>query len=241
MTEWSLPLLLDNLHKDIQHRLETVRASMGHPGAKGDASEKVWLELFREYLPQRYTAEKAYVVDSNGAFSDQIDVVIFDRQYSPFIFHYEDQKVIPAESVYAVFEAKQSINAKQVQYAQEKVSSVRGLHRTSLPIPHAGGTYQAKPLTHIFGGILTFESDWAPAFGKPLSDALDRGEAEGRLDFGCIAAQGHFKFNQNSKQYETFPEGKPATGFLFDLISQLQLSATVPMIDVQAYARWLVK
>ncbi len=32
---------------------------------------------------------------------------------------------------------------------------------------------------------------------------------------------------------------KPATAFLFKLISQLQFSGTVPMIDIQAYARWL--
>ena len=241
MTKWSLPLLLDSLHKDIHHKLETVRATMGHPGAKGDASEKVWLELLGEYLPQRYKAERAYVVDSNGVFSDQIDVVIFDRQYSPFIFHYEDQKVIPAESVYAVFEAKQTINAKQIEYAQNKVASVRRLHRTSLPIPHAGGTYEPKPPIHIFGGILTFDSDWSPAFGQPLSDALDRAETNGRLDFGCIASHGHFRLIRNSGHYETFLEGKPATEFLFELISQLQFSATVPMIDVQAYARWLVK
>jgi len=34
---------------------------------------------------------------------------------------------------------------------------VRRLHRTSLPIPHAGGTYQPKALTPILGGILTFD------------------------------------------------------------------------------------
>ena len=241
MTEWSLSKLLESLHKDIQHRLETVRASMGHPGAKGDASENVWLELLGKYLPQRYRAKKAYVVDSNGAFSDQIDVVVFDRQYSPFIFHYEDQTVIPAESVYAVFEAKQTINASLVDYAQKKVASVRRLHRTSLPIPYAGGIYPAKTPIHIFSGILTLESDWTPAFGQPLSDALDRGVDEGHLDFGCIASHGRFKFNRDTKHYQNYPGEKSATGFLFELISQLQLSATVPMIDVQAYAKWLEK
>jgi hypothetical protein len=35
--------------------------------------------------------------------------------------------------------------------------------------------------------------------------------------------------------------GKPATAFLFNLISQLQFSGTVPMIDVLAYAQWLAK
>src|SRR5207244_1034528 len=101
----------------------------------------------------------AHVVDSNGKFSDQIDVVVFDRQYSPFIFQFQGQTIIPAESVYAVFEAKQAINAVQVAYAQEKISTVRCLHRTSLPIPHAGGTYPAKQPSHILGGLLTFESD----------------------------------------------------------------------------------
>jgi hypothetical protein len=124
----------------------------GHPVTKGDASESVWLELLKTYLPKRYQAAKATVVDSAGVFSDQIDVVVFDRQYSPFIFHYQAQTVIPAESVYAVFEAKQSIDTGQVAYARKKVASVRRLHRTSLPIPHAGGIFSPKPLPHILGG-----------------------------------------------------------------------------------------
>jgi hypothetical protein len=241
MSEWSLPVLLAGLHEDIQHRLQTVRKSLDHPGTKGDASEKVWLELLQTYLPQRYQAASAHVVDSNGVFSEQIDVVVFDRQYSPFIFRYQGATIVPAESVYAVFEAKQSINAGQVSYAQGKIASVRRLHRTSLPIPYAKGTYPAKPLIPILGGLLTFESDWTPAFGKPLEKALTEGDAQGRLDMGCVAAHGHFLLDQTSGAYEFTLEGKPATAFLFNLISLLQFSGTVPMIDVQAYARWLLK
>jgi hypothetical protein len=236
---WSLPQLLAGLHDDIQRRLETVRRTLDHPGIKGDASEKVWLELLETYLPQRYRAATAHVVDSNGVFSQQIDVVVFDRQYSPFIFRYEGQTIIPAESVYAAFEAKQSINAGQVAYAKEKIGSVRRLHRTSRPIPYAQGTYPPKPLIPILGGILTFESDWTPAFGPALEAALATGEDANHLDLGCVAAHGHFALDQTSGSYEFYREGKPATAFLLKLISLLQFSGTVPMIDVQAYARWL--
>jgi len=239
MTEWSLAQLLSGLHDDIQQRLDTVRKTFGHPGTKGDASESVWLELLNNYLPERYRAHMAHVVDSNGQFSDQIDVVIFDRQYSPFIFRYEGKVIIPAESVYAVFEAKQSVNADQIRYAQAKVASVRKLHRTSLPIPHAGGTYPAKPLIPIYGGVLSFESDWNPALGEALLKALTEDDGDGRLEFGCIAAGGYFYLDRDTDKYELQPGGKPATAFLFKLISQLQFSGTVPMIDVQAYARWL--
>lgn len=235
---WSLSQLLAGLHDDIENRLAIARKSFGHPGTKGDASEAVWLDLFQKYLPQRYSAQKAHVVDSKGEFSEQIDVVIFDRQYSPLIFHFEGQEIIPAESVYAVFEAKQSINADLVKYAQKKVASVRRLHRTSLAIPHAGGTYAPKELTPILGGILTFESEWKPALGQPLTEALAKDKGEGMLDMGCIAAHGIFGCDEKACHVFT-PEGKPATAFLLELIARLQGLGTVAMIDTRAYARWL--
>ncbi len=237
MTDWSLKKLLEGLHDDIHQRLETARKTMGHNTSKGDASEKIWLEMLQKYLPKRYQAEKAFVVDSTGKFSDQIDVVVFDRQYSPFIFDYEGQKIVPAESVYAVFEAKQTIDAGYVKYAQDKIQSVRKLHRTSLPIPHAGGTYPAKPPVKIYGGILTLESDWTPPMGTALETALNADK--GCLDLGCIAAHGYFMYENASESYQFFNVSKPATVFLFQLISQLQFSGTVPMIDILAYLQWL--
>lgn len=241
MADWSLPILLASLHEDIQQRLSLVRKSFNHPGTKGDASEKVWIDLLDTYLPKRYQAAKAHVVDSKGTFSQQIDVVVFDRQYSPFIFTYEGETIIPAESVYAVFEAKQTADAKLVNYAQEKVASVRRLHRTSLPIPYAKGVYPAKPPIPILGGLLTLESEWSPALGPSLEKALGTDVGEGRLDLGCVASHGHFFFDRAASKYSFVDENKPATAFLFKLISQLQFSGTVPMIDVDAYAEWLTK
>ncbi len=239
MSDWSLSRLLTGLHNDIQQRLQEARECFAHPTTKGDASERVWVELLDKYLPKRYQAATAHVVDSDGSFSDQIDVVVFDRQYSPFIFTKEGQLIIPAESVYAVFEAKQTMNAELVRYARKKVASVRRLHRTSLPIPHAGGTYPAKPLIPILGGVLTFESEWSPPLGNALDAVLREDPADDRLQLGCVAAHGTFSFNKDTGGYSYEQDCKPATAFLFNLISRLQFSGTVPMIDVQAYGRWL--
>jgi len=94
----------------------------------------------------------------------------------------------------AVFEAKQSINAGEVAYAQKKkAASVRRLHRTSLPIPSAGGCPSCKTLQHIIGGLVTFESDWDPPLGKPLLDALAGAAPDGRLDLDALAAHGMFR------------------------------------------------
>lgn len=235
---WDLQQLLADLHHDIEQRLGIARRSMGHPVSKGDASEGIWLELLRTYLPKRYEVIKAHVVDSRGQFSDQIDIVIVDRQYSPFIFCYQEQMVVPAESVYGVFEAKQSLNAELVAYAQDKAASVRALHRTSLPIPYVAGVFDPKPLSPILAGMLTFESDWTPALGEPLERALTTNDSLRRLNLGCVAAHGTFSLTSDGA-YTLSPGGKPATTFLFELIGRLQQQATVPMIDVAAYAAWL--
>lgn len=238
MSDWSLQRILAKLHEDIEHRLGAAREVFGHPVVKGNATEEIWRSLLETYLPRRYQVATAHVVDSQGVFSDQMDVVIFDRQYSPFVFSYEGQTVIPAESVYAVFEAKQSMTAAQVDYAQKKVASVRALHRTSLPVPTVNGLAAAKPLQHILGGLLTFESDWNPPLGDPLINALKQGGVS--LDIGCSAAHGTF-WVDDKQNYEIVLGGKPATAFLLELIARLQMSATVPMIDVRAYAAWLAK
>ncbi len=235
---WSLPILLKGLHDEIEASLKRIREALPHPVAKGDASEHVWLQLLQTYLPERYCVERAFIVDSRGNFSQQIDIVIHDRQYSPIVFKVQGELVVPAESVYAVLEAKQSLNAHFVEYAQAKVASVRALHRTSLPIPHAGGTHAAKPLPVILGGIVTFESDWTPAMGKPLLDALATTDDLKRLDIGCIAAHGMFSRGEKST-FALDPGRKPATAFLFELITRLQTLGTVPMIDLRAYAAWL--
>lgn len=236
--EWTLGEVLGGIHEDISQRLGTARRTLGHSVTLGDASENAWLELLTTYLPRRYEAAKAHVVDAKGAFSQQIDIVIFDRQYSPFVFNYQGQKVIPAESVYAVFETKQILNGRMVAYAQEKVESVRKLERTSLPIPSAGGMLPAKKLHPILGGMLGVDTAWGDPFGAQLVACLSQAGELRRLELGCVAAHGIFTTDA-AGQPKLTPHRKAATKFLFELIARLQACATAPMIDIAAYGEWL--
>jgi hypothetical protein len=238
MTKWSLANLLRAVDADIGTRLARARELIGHPVDKGDASEAVWLDLLRNYLPKRYEARRAHVVDSRGQFSEQIDIVVHDRQYSPFVFCYEKSEVVPAESVYAVFEVKQTLDAATVAYAQDKIASVRRLHRTSLPIPTAGGILPPKPLHHILGGALALASGWKPPIGDPLVKALSSSDRAGQIDIGCISGAGTFERLPDGQIAIDVTDGAGAR-FLLTLIDRLQEIATVPMIDVRAYAAWL--
>lgn len=91
---------------------------------------------------KRYKVDKGIVIDSTGKQSEQIDLIIYDAQYSYLVFRQNDTLLIPAESVYAVFEVKQNLNKERIEYAGAKAKSVRELLRTSAPIKHAGGEYR---------------------------------------------------------------------------------------------------
>lgn len=235
---WSLPALLDELNNEVTADLQRARKTLGHPTDLGDTTEEIWIQLFNKYLPRRYHAIKATVCDSQGSFSEQIDVVIHDRQYTPLVFTFKDKHVVPAESVYAVFESKQEMTAGHIDYARKKVASVRALHRTSLPVPTVDGTKKAKELTPILGGILTLSCQWKPVFGDTMLGHLNAGEGDARLDAGCVADAGNFWFTP-AKGYVAEEQTKPVTRFLLELMSRLQAVATVPMIDMRAYANKL--
>jgi hypothetical protein len=74
-----------------------------------------------------------------------------------------------------------------------------------------------------------------------LSGQAANSDPDGRLDIGCVASHGHFFLDQATTSYSFVNDNKPATAFLFKLISQLQFSGTVPMIDVEAYGQWPTK
>jgi hypothetical protein len=235
-SQWSLPNVLADLHDSVEGELRRARKSIGHPTEKGDTSESVWIDVLNKHLPRRYEARKAHVVDSDGSFSEQIDVVVHDRQYSPLVMSFKESFVVPAESVYAVFEAKQDMTAEHIDYAQRKVASVRRLKRTSLPVPTIDGLKSPKEPGWILGGILTLTCPWSPPFGDTMLSHLVKDRDSGLLDVGCVADSGMFAL-QADREFALMPSSRAATRFIFELIARLQELATVPMIDVRAYAR----
>ena len=77
-----------------------------HGPTAGAVTERHWIGLLERYLPKRYRAASAFVFDSKGKRSRQIDVAIYDNFYSPTLFPQKGAVHVPAESVYAVFEVK---------------------------------------------------------------------------------------------------------------------------------------
>lgn len=237
----NLKTIFSELQSVLQAGLGAARSVIGHPVAKGDASEANWVQVLKDHLPYRYQADKAFVIDSEGNRSDQIDIVIYDRQYTPVLYNRDGIQIVPAESVYAVLEAKQQIDKANVEYAGAKAASIRQLVRTSAEISHAGGKFAARQPTPIVSGIVALESGWKPAFGEPFIQAITGLQTENRIDIGCAANDGAFDvvYGEDGKAVIDVSASEYSLAFFFiHLLDRLQRVGTVSAIDYTAYARW---
>ncbi|ELS02931.1 hypothetical protein Xen7305DRAFT_00026490 [Xenococcus sp. PCC 7305] len=234
---------LQNVFGKVQKTLKSKfdeSEEITHDGDKGKENESIFIEILRKYLPNRYAIDSGIVIDSKGETSDQIDIIIFDPQYTPKLLTQKYHRYIPAEAVYAVFEVKPKINKKYLEYAGDKAASVKKLHRTSVPIPYAGGTYPAKPLFNIVSGILAIENGWSDGFGGTFLQNHYELSDEQKLDCGLAVSGDHFDFydaypkivNNNSEQALIY--------FIFRLLGKLQSLGTVPAIDWNAYAEQIL-
>ncbi|WP_418845393.1 DUF6602 domain-containing protein [Pyramidobacter piscolens] len=198
-------------------------------------SEANWIEWFTDYLPKRYKANKATVIDSEGNASDQIDVVLYDAQYSYLAFKRNEILYIPAESVYAVFEVKQNLTKEHMEYAGKKAESVRRLVRTSAPIPYVDGTYNPKLPHRILAGILTTKSEWGGPFGKPFHNCLNSYSEHQQVDCGCVLNGGAYYYDYENKTLKCSSTDQSLVYFFLQLLSLLQNMGTVPAIDLAKY------
>ncbi len=221
--------------EEMRVSLQGDRANISHPSTKGDSAELRWIDMLKKHLPRRYSVEKAFILDHTGAMSDQIDVVVFDRHYTPLLRASHGAPYIPAEGVYAVFEVRQELSKSNIEYAGYKAASVRKLRRTSAEIKHAGGQYPAKRPHEIAAGLLTLESSWSPAFGNPFTHALASLERECHLDLGCCLRDGAWRADSDPVRSEVSKPESALISFFLNLLRTLQQVATVPAIDFSYY------
>lgn len=198
-----LKSLFASMQNQMSAQLSTNRDNITHSTSKGDALENAWIEWLRKYLPNRYSVDKAIVIDYEGTISQQMDIVIYDNWFTPFIFTQNGFHYIPAEGVYAVFEVKPDISGSSdrkhnIAYAGEKIESVRVLKREAANFINGGIKYSARPLTKILGGILTSTKSGSKNNNDTLIKHIKEQTNLKSIDIGCIADYGSFYIDYKS-------------------------------------------
>ncbi|MFA5454770.1 MAG: DUF6602 domain-containing protein [Sulfurimonas sp.] len=265
MNKIDLKQLFEGLQNQMVAQLNTNREFIPHPGSKGDSLENAWIEWLQKYLPNRYSVDKAIVIDHEGNTSHQIDIVIYDNWFTPFIFSQNGFHYIPAEGVYAIFEVKPDIQGNvgdksYIEYAAEKIESVRILKRTSTDMINSGRVTPARQLTKIIGGILSSTNSFTHKNNDTIKQHLSEQQGLKSIDIGCIADYGFFYVDYNGEEDDkeinfntrivdyyknrsieniTFSNSENSlVSFFLQLTNYLQQAiGTIPAIDLNAYSK----
>ncbi|WP_368930497.1 DUF6602 domain-containing protein [Bacillus pumilus] len=102
-------LILENYQRLNSMITEEVDFASNHGGLTGDSREVMWLEFFRKIIPKKYSlAQGVIIIDSDGNHSNEVDIAVFDEQYTPYVFQHNSLKFIPIEAVAVAIECKSS-------------------------------------------------------------------------------------------------------------------------------------
>ena len=123
----NLSIAANQLHRHYATLIKGYIHPINHSVSKGDAREHGWRELFRRFLPAKYSVKSGFIVDAHGNRSSQVDCIIFRNDTAIELYAENDQTVVPVEVVFAAFEIKPDIQKNSLNYANDMALSISNL------------------------------------------------------------------------------------------------------------------
>ncbi|MDR0266844.1 DUF6602 domain-containing protein [Paenibacillus sp.] len=100
------------LEQSITKQLKMAAAK--HHVTSGTFREDIWKSMFEQIIPKKFSIEQSvFIIDSEGGVSKEVDLAIFDEQYTPYIFRYGRIMYIPIEAVAVVIQCKSNNLSKK--------------------------------------------------------------------------------------------------------------------------------
>lgn len=117
-----------NNYRKLEHELVTqLSYEVEHNVTMGTNREEIWVEFFKRIIPKKFNiARSVFIIDSYNKCSKEVDIAIYDEQYTPYIFNYGIIKFIPIEAVAAVVQCKsKSLPAKNLLDWTESITKLK--------------------------------------------------------------------------------------------------------------------
>ncbi|MCS7459011.1 hypothetical protein N0M98_02550 [Paenibacillus doosanensis] len=165
-----------------------------HGSTIGGFREDIWRELFVHMVPKKFVVEQSvFIMDSKGHVSPEVDLVILDEIYTPYIFRKGRLKFIPIEAVAVAVECK-SLSASY-DSLKTWADTIKGLQasRESVARMHsyiATGDMGGKPQTQTATRPILIYCCLGNEHNKNI----------GLFDFALQADSEHNKINIHRKQ-----------------------------------------
>lgn len=137
--------------KKMQIEFEEITSQVNHRPTKGDFRENILKDFLKKYLPENFGICKGIVIDVDGNQSNQQDILIYDKSFTPRFLHTDDENVLPIESILATIEVKSTLTREELRKALDNIKSIRSLNKSF-------SSGQVITTYHPFGFIFSYDS-----------------------------------------------------------------------------------
>jgi hypothetical protein len=183
---------------EMKVSLSKARAALPHNLSKGEALEEGFRRFLRDHLPASIGVTSGQVLDSKGAVSKQMDVILYDMAHTPLLYKSADggHQLVPSEGVIAVIEVKTQMTPQMAESVFKNMQSVKALDKTAFidtdtvidtRVNVYGGSYKLMPTMYF---LFAYEcADIGKVWEKlvPLQDASPLNQ---RIDCACFLDEG---------------------------------------------------
>ncbi|RDZ52858.1 hypothetical protein C5C07_13965 [Haloferax sp. Atlit-4N] len=214
------------INAELRAKFELKAGAISHPQQKGEAREDALRELLEAYLPERCGVSTGFVIDVNGNQSQQMDVIIYDKYYTPIFKIADSKQYFPCETVIAVGEVKSEVKSRELEDAIEKIASAKTLKRFGAPmITGPGINLQGWELSRhdhrdqIFGFIFTGDSLSKENFVTAYYDELE--PLQERLWPNYYCDYSSFNVGFSTGQYYSYDPNNAKGFYLTDAVDSL--------------------
>lgn len=160
MNEKILKDIFDNLELSLKNEM---KIKIQHNLEDGKYREYLVKRLLSKIVPSKYEITNGFIIDSENNKSDEMDIIIYDKNYVPPFFD-ETYTVVPIESVIAVIQVKTTLTTVELKKSINNLNSIDKL-KTKIggKIISAQGakTMQEERFVAPYKIIVSYKSDIA--------------------------------------------------------------------------------
>lgn len=127
---------LEQTFKGIKDKMlidfNEISSQVTHRGSKGSIREReVIKEYLEKYLPGNIGIANGECISTDGTVSPECDIILYEKNTTPYLIHKDGYQVFPIECVYGVIEIKSKLDKAQLKDSIEKITKIKSMPKTA--------------------------------------------------------------------------------------------------------------
>ena len=165
-------MTFDEYMRDVVEEMTRKSAALRrdyaqHRPSAGINREDIVANFLRNHLPERFGVSTGLIISHDGMFSNEADLVVFDKPNNSPLYPDVQKKLWPVEALYALIEVKIQLNPRDLTDAISKFRTFKKLQRR---FRHVRGS---QSITDSLAILWSFDSSSPETLKTNLTSALE--------------------------------------------------------------------